>query len=158
MFRILPIFFLFATTAFAQTVPAPGSTLAKSNQFTAPDTVRALHNLFKSRRNTGRWLFGGSAAITVITGLGTLADNNGKGNSAYYSPDALSAALIIGIGLAPVWIPGFITLSRFSSKREGKAVEEYERTRIVNPRLQKKLSARFFNPNYQFSSKVKAHK
>jgi len=128
-------------------------TVIAQTQFTHADTVRALHNLFKSRRNTGNCLAVGSAGVTAMAGLGTLA--GGRGNDPYFSPDAMGATLFFGIALAPVWIPGTITLSRFSSKQEQKTIEAYEKTKQLPRTISKRLSARFFNSNHQFSRKNK---
>ena len=139
---------LFTLTANAQK-SSPNADLAKAivapKQFTHADTVRALHNLFKSKRNTGSWLAYSSAATTAIAGIGTLADNNGKGHDPYFSPDAVGASLLIGIGLAPAWIPGTVTLMRFTKKREQKAIDEFELTKEIPHNLRKKLKIRFFN-------------
>ena len=147
---------LFSLTAQAQTASLKADstrTVIAPTQFTTADTVRALHNLFKSKRSTGNWLAGGSAAVTAITGLGTLA--GGRGNAPYFSPDALGATLLIGIALAPVWIPGSITLGRFNSKKERETVEAYEKTKQLPLTIRKRLSGRFFNADYRFAKPSK---
>lgn len=149
-----------AQQALAQSAPvaakAADSLAARAPQLPRPDTVRALHNLFRSRRSTGGWLTGGSAAVTAVAGLGTLADNNGKNCGGYFCPDAVGSAMLIGIGTAPAWVPGFVTLVRFSTKREQAAVAYFETTRTLPKYLQHKLSNRFFNAEYRFSRAAKA--
>ena len=146
MLRLL-LLLLFATSADAQTaletpVPQP---------LTTADTVRAVHNLFKSRRNTGGWLVYGSAGVTAIVGVGTLVDDNGKNCGGYFCPDAAGAALLIGIGTAPAWIPGTATLLRYTRKREQRALAEYARTGKLPGYVRRNLAGRFFNENYRFS-------
>ena len=160
MLRATFLLLLFVDSVSAQTA---GTTPALSaSALAAPalpnhaDSVRALHNLFRSRRSTGGWLTGGSAAVTAIAGIGTLADNNGKNCGGYFCPDAMGSALLIGIGTAPAWIPGFVTLIRFSRKRELAAVTHFENTRALPKYLRHKLSGRFFNADYRFSQVVKA--
>jgi hypothetical protein len=147
---------LFALTANAQKFSSNADSsklVIAPTQFTHADTVRALHNLFKSRQSTGNWLAGGSAAVTAFAGLGTLA--GGRGNDPYFSPDAMGATLLFGIASAPAWIPGSITLSRFNAKQERKTVDAYEKTKQLPRTIRKRLSARFFNLNYRFSRKIK---
>lgn len=154
--RILLLVLLPIASASAQTAlptAEAGAATAAPPPFTATDTVQALHNLFRSRRSTGGWLAGGSAFFTVLSGVGTLADNNGKNCGGYFCPDAAGWTLIMGIVTAPVWIPGSITLIRFSRKREAEAVAAYEQTRSLPRGLQRKLSPRFFNSNYRFAKK-----
>ncbi|MDB5268518.1 MAG: hypothetical protein JWP58_1558 [Hymenobacter sp.] len=144
---------LFTITASAQKAsPKADSarTVIAPTPFTHADTVRALHNLFKSRRNIGRWFTGSSAGIIAIAGLGTLADNNGQGNGGYFNPDAGTMSLLFGIALSPFWIPGTITLFKFTKKKEQFAIAEFERTGKTTHNLRRKLSRRFFNSNYRF--------
>ena len=147
------IVLLFALTANAQK-SSPNTDLAETGivplQFSHADTVRALHNLFKSRRNTGGWLVGGSAFFTAFTGIGTLADKNGKNCGGYFCPDAVGSALIIGIGTAPAWIPGSISLIRFNKRKELAVTEEYEKTGKLPLYVQRKISERFYSTNYIF--------
>ena len=137
----LPIFMLLTTTSVAQVnQPNPDSSRAVNapTPFTHADTIRALHNLFKSKRSTAGWLAYGSAGAIAVVGLGTLADNNGRGHSGYYNPNAQEAPLLFGILSAPFWVPGTVTLIRFTKKREQKAMEESERTNQIPPNLRKK--------------------
>lgn len=76
MLRILLLICLVYTTASARRVPT------ELNRLTAADTVRALHTLFESKRNTGGWLAYGSAGVTAITGVGTLA--GGRSTDSYF--------------------------------------------------------------------------
>jgi len=102
--RVLLLALLPIASASAQTTPVSSGTKAAQappRPFAATDTVRALHNLFGSRRSTGGWLTGGSAFFTALAGVGTLADNNGSGCSGYFCPDAAGSALVIGICMAP---------------------------------------------------------
>jgi hypothetical protein len=122
-------------------------------QLTRTDTVQALHNLFQSRRSTGGWLVGGSAFFTALTGIGTLADNNGKNCGGYYCPDAMGSALIIGIGTAPAWIPGWISIIRFNKRKEIAVIEAYKTTQKLPLYVQRKLVGRFYNTNYRFQKK-----
>lgn len=147
---------LFALTANAQKISPnvdSGRTVIAPTQFTHADTVRALHNLFTSRRSTGGWLVGGSAFFTAFTGIGTLADNNGKNCGGYFCPDAVGSALIIGIGTAPAWILGSISLIRFNKRKEIAVTEEYEKSEKLPLYVQRKLAERFYNTNYRFKKK-----
>ena len=147
---------LFTMTANAQKARPEldsASTVIAPTQFTHADTVRALHNLFQSRRSTGGWLVGGSAFFTALTGIGTLADNNGKNCGGYYCPDAMGSASIIGIGMAPAWIPGWISLIRFNKRKEIAVIEAYETTHKLPLYVQRKLAGRFYNTNYRFKKK-----
>ncbi|GAC1602924.1 MAG: hypothetical protein NVS3B25_31340 [Hymenobacter sp.] len=147
---------LFTLTANAQKA-SPNADSAKAvvapTQFTHADTVHALHNLFKSRRSTGGWLVRGSAFFTAFTGVGTLADYNGKNCGGYFCPDALGSALIIGIGTAPAWIPGSISLIRLNKKSEKSVIEEYEKTRKLPLYVQRRLAGRFYNTIYSLSKR-----
>ena len=153
--RVLLLALLPVASAGAQTTPAglEIGVAASPLPFTATDTARALRNLFHSRRNTGGWLTGGSAFFAVLTGVGTLADNNGRNCGGFFCPDAAGSALLIGIGTAPAWMPGLVTLIRFSRKREAEALAAYEQTRNLPRRLQRNLAPRFFNTNYRFTKK-----
>ena len=154
-FAIVPAL-LFSLTANAQKTTSnvdSAKAVVVPMQFTHTDTVRALHNLFKSRRSTGSWLVGGSTFFTTLTGIGTLADNNGKNCGGYFCPDAIGSALIIGIGTAPAWIPGSISLIRFNKKREKAVIEEYEKTQILPLYVHRRLAGRFYNTNYKFEEK-----
>lgn len=156
MLCILPLLFL-ALTATAQTAPVvkdlASTTEIIPQQFTSADTIRALHNLFKSKRSTGGLLTGGSAFFTTLAGIGTLADNNGKNCGGYFCPDTVGSALIIGIGTAPAWIPGSISLIRFNKRKETAEIENYTKTRKLPLYLQRRLAGRFFNTNYRFKKK-----
>ena len=147
---------LFTITANAQKA-TPNVDSAKRviapTQFTHTDTVRALHNLFKSRRSIGGWLVGGSAFFTTFTGVGTLAGSNGKNCDGYFCPDAVGSALIIGIGTAPAWIPGSISLIRFNKRKEIAVTEEYKKTKKLPLYVQRRLAGRFYNINYIFKNK-----
>ena len=151
------IVLLFTMTANAQRTSLKADSakiVIVPTQFTHADTVRALHNLFKSRRSTGGWLVGGSAFFTAFTGVGTLVDNNnGKNCGGYFCPDAVGSALIIGIGTAPGWIPGSISLIRFSKRRELAVIEKYEKTRKLPLYVQRQVTGRFYNTNYRFKKK-----
>lgn len=152
----IAIVLLFTITANAQEASPKvdsAKTVIVPTQFSHADTVRALHNLFKSRRSTGGWLVGGSAFLTAFTGVGTLADNNGKNCGGYFCPDAVGSALIIGIGTAPAWIPGSISLIRFNKKKEIAVTEEYEKTGKLPSYVQRKLAGRFYNTNYRFKKR-----
>ena len=147
---------LFAITANAQKASLKVDSariVIAPKQFTHADTVRALHNLFKSRRSTGGYLIGGSAFFTAFTGVGTLAGNNGKNCDGYFCLDAVGSALIIGIGTAPAWIPGSISLIRFNKRKEIAVTEEYKKTRKLPLYVQRRLAGRFYNTNYRFKKR-----
>ncbi|WP_345052832.1 hypothetical protein [Hymenobacter glaciei] len=150
-FALTLLLLLFTMKATAQTTVSSinlPSRVSTPLQFTCADTVRALHNLFKSKRSTGGWLTGSSAFFTTLTGVGTLADNNGKNCGGYFCPDTLGSALIIGIGPAPAWIPGSISLIRFNKRKEMAEIDKYEKTQKLPRYLQRRLAGRFFNTNY----------
>lgn len=158
-FLFLLFLVLLVIRARAQTVPensyATHNPAVTPQPFTQADTVRALHNLFKSRRNTGAWLAGSSAGVVAITGVGTLADNNSQSHASYFNPSAGEASLFVGILLLPAWMPGLITLSNFTKKREQFTIAEYQRTKKIPRKLQKKLSAKFFTVDYQIRKSSK---
>ena len=151
---VLVLLFTLTTNAQQASPNADSAeTVIALTQFTQADTVRALHNLFKSRRNTGGWLAGGSAAVTGIGVINTLASPNGKDCAGYFCMDALGTLIFSGILLAPAWIPGSISLVRFSNRKERLEIEKYEQTRTLPPYIKRRLSTRFFNTDYRFSKK-----
>jgi hypothetical protein len=148
---VFVIALLFTLTAHAQKVSSntdSAKVVIAPTQFTHADTVRALHNLFKSKRSTGGWLAYGSAALK---GVGVVAESNDKGKPGHLSFGVGGTILLYAIGLAPAWIPGTVTLIRFTKKREQKAIDEFERTKEIPHNLRKKLKGRFFNTNCRFS-------
>jgi hypothetical protein len=155
-FAVTLLLLLLTTTVVAQTA-APStdssSVVGAPPQFTHADTLRALHNLFKHKRRFGGWSIGGSAFFTTLTGVGTLADNNGKGCGGYFCPDAVTLALFIGIVTSPAWISGSINLIRFNERKEVAEMEKYEKTRKLPRYLQRRLAGRFLNPNYRVRKK-----
>jgi hypothetical protein len=151
---ILFLMLLTAPTASAQIAPVDedrtGSATKTPPKYTNADTARAIHNLFKSKRIIGSLLIGGSAFVTTLTGVGTLASNNGKNCGGYFCPDAAGSALIIGIGTAPAWIPGSISLIRFNKRREMTEITKYEKTRKLPDYLRRRLAVKFLNTDYKF--------
>ena len=150
---IMLLFTLTANAQEASLIVDSAKTMIVPTQFSHTDTVRALHNLFESRRNTGGWLAGGSTAITGIDVIGTLTSPNGKDCAGYFCLDAVGAFVFFGIALAPAWIPGSVSLMRFSKKKERLEIEKYEQARKLPLYIQRRLLARFFNSNYRFSRK-----
>jgi hypothetical protein len=148
---VLVLLLLFTIRANAQKASSNADSakvVIAPTQFTHADTVRALHNLFKSKRSTGGWLAYGSAAFT---GIAALAESNDKDKPGHLSFGIGGTILLSAIGLAPAWIPGTVTLIRFTKKRELEALAEFERTNQIPRNLRKKLKRRFFNSNYRFS-------
>lgn len=140
---MIPIFLLTYSLSFGYSLAPADSTL--STRRTAADTVQALHHLFERRRKLGAWLVGGSATVTAVTGVGTAIDlDSGRPQSGYYNPKPFDAAVLMAIGTAPVWIPGTVTLIRFSKKREKRAIVAYEQTHQLPRRLQKRLNGKDF--------------
>jgi hypothetical protein len=155
-FAVTLLLLLLTTRLVAQTATPStdsSSVVGAPPQFTHADTVRALHNLFKHKRSASSWLVGGSAFLTTLAGVETLANNNGKGCGSYFCPDAVGSALIIGIGMAPAWVPGWIILIRFNKRKEVAEIEKYEKTRKLPHYLQRRMAGKFFNPNYRVRKK-----
>ncbi|MDO7846394.1 hypothetical protein Q5H92_08505 [Hymenobacter sp. M29] len=117
-------------------------------QFTHADTVRALHNLFKNKRSTGGWLAYGSAAFAGMAALGEAIEGPQPGSLHFGVGGVI---ILCAVGSAHAWVPGTISLIRFTKKREQIAMAEFESTKQIPNNLRKKLKRRFFNTNYRFS-------
>ena len=103
---------------------------------TAADTVRALHKLFTSRRSTGAWLVGGSAAVVAGVAVANSTDSNSN------CLGCIDTSILVGVSsvaTSPAWIMGLVAIGRFAPEKESRVVRTYEQTGKLPLRWQRKL-------------------
>lgn len=141
----IAIALLFTITAHAQkTSPSVDSGRATHapTQFSQADTVRALQQLFRSRRTRGTLLLGGTGALVVA---GNVALSNESGIPA---SDALSN-LVVASGIvllysAPIWVAGTSQLVRFSKEKEKVIMAEFVTSHTLPRKIRHRLKPRLF--------------
>ncbi|GAB2956690.1 hypothetical protein GCM10027048_23560 [Hymenobacter coalescens] len=108
-------------------VPPPDPTLGRP----APDTVQAVHALFRKRRNGG----------TVYTSLGGLVLLRGVLSGPYAAGLGVSAAVS-----APFLAIGISKLVRFGTKREDVVIKQYQKGQPLPAAIRRRLRAEHFEP------------
>ncbi|WP_400194120.1 hypothetical protein [Hymenobacter sp. B81] len=111
------------------TTPQPPAPAAVSGQ-AGPDSVAAVRNLFRKRRNGGT-LFTAIGSLVLVRGV--LADGGGS-----VVGSALVAAPFLGVGVSK--------LVRFGSKREEAYIKQYQQGRPLPHHIRRRLRADYFRP------------
>ncbi|GAA4371800.1 hypothetical protein [Hymenobacter koreensis] len=127
-----------AAGAWAQSTPVlpeapvpPPAVAAMTPPRVAPDSIDAVRNLFRKRRN-------GGTAFTAVGSLvllrGVLTDNEDTG----IGPSAVVAAPLLAVGLSK--------LVRFGSKKEEAYIKAYQQGRPLPKAVRRRLQPDYFRP------------
>jgi len=142
MLRIFCLLLLFALPVCGQvpTVSASSSntTVAGPAEYTAADTVAALHKLFRARRGGGTLLVVTSGAIMVTTAaiLSSNTDATGRRSNSQAAWNGIGVGMAISI---PFAILGDKAASRYTKELEKSAVGLYQETHRLPPQLSVQL-------------------
>ena len=145
MLRTLCILLLFSFPVFGQVPSVPSSpptsvipSATSSNQYTAADTVAALHRMFRTRRAGGSTLIGlGVIAQLASPILGAQLSNC---CGSYVGLIGFQKGFLVGFGIGlPLTILGGNILANHSNKTEKTAIALYQETHILSSKLEKKL-------------------
>ncbi|WP_426061063.1 hypothetical protein [Hymenobacter sp. B1770] len=144
--KALQFLMLLATTAAGQNAAAPehgaNSAAIATRQLTPADTVRALHELFKSRRTRGALLLGGTGAVVLA---GNIVLHNDPGfPSSDKTNDAVVASSIALLYAAPLWVVGTSQLMRFSKKKEAAIINGFTTKHTLPNKIQRRLKPSLF--------------
>lgn len=134
LWLVLAVAQLFALeTVCAQSsppLPIPYDSAFVGNLPTAADTIAAIQKVFKSRRQGGAWLIGGSAALIAFGSVSAATETK-----SFLGPNG--TAVLLTIGTAPASILGIVKLIRFGSWKEKAIIIEYQQTHRLPPHLRK---------------------
>lgn len=112
-------------------------------QTTAPsDTVRALHQLFQLRRNSG-WILVSSTGIGAVVLTSAV---NGDDSFGSLGTDALLSTAAAALYGAPLWVVGVSKLTRFSKKKEQEVLAEFAAGQGLPPKIRRRLKPAHFTP------------
>jgi hypothetical protein len=141
---MLLLIMLLTGPAIAQTIPA--NTVVSTpalipEPFTADDTLRAVHNLFRSRRIGGAIM--GPPAIAADLIAAQIDRSNTPANS-FFKPSYGETMLIYGVFAGPFIAVGMHKLIYFSKARETKVMNEFKRSHKLPRKVKKELKPRFF--------------
>ncbi|MGY2134158.1 hypothetical protein ACW9KT_18140 [Hymenobacter sp. HD11105] len=142
---ISAILLLLPVAASAQTTPATAETTSSSlntQQFTRDDTVRAIHNLFMSRR-TGGVIMATSAIAgdLILAGIATASEDN---QNSFLRLNFGAHAIMIGVIAAPLAAVGIRKRLYFTHAREKRVVDEYTTKQRLPYAVRRRLLPRFF--------------
>jgi hypothetical protein len=144
--RILCILLLFSFPVCAQTyishTPSQEGPKAPTIQYTAADTIAALHRMFHNRRSGGATLLG--ASLLTIAVAPVVGANNGP-PTGYGALAGLITGVQIGLGLTvPMTAIGINLVSKYSKAKEEQAIALYKEKNVLSPKLRRKLRPRLF--------------
>ena len=148
MLRALCILLLFSFPICGQTAPSPVASSASLPpppiQYTATDTVTALHRLFTNRRVGGATLLGISALPLVGTPAISVASSEPGG----YKPLAafVGGVLLGAVFSVPIAYAGGHQLSRHSRKKEAEIIAAYKEKHVLSQKIKRKLRPGLFLP------------
>ena len=148
--KLLPFLMLLTVAATAQTLPTDAGVdapVVSSNLFTAEDTLRAIHNLCRSRRIGGAIM--GPPAIAadlIITQIDIDAERrrNSMNSGFSFKPSYGFTLTVYTILTGPFIAVGMHKLIYFSNARETKVMNEFKRSHTLPRKVKKELKPRFF--------------
>ncbi|QNP52858.1 hypothetical protein H9L05_03845 [Hymenobacter qilianensis] len=111
------------------------------NQLTADDTVRAIHNLFKSRRSGGIILTGSAIAGNL---LAAYAATESQDENSFLAFSFGNHALMFGTIAAPLAAVGIRKIISYRGGRERRVIHDFRTTRKLPYKIQRRLTPAFF--------------
>ncbi|WP_133274045.1 hypothetical protein [Hymenobacter radiodurans] len=111
-------------------------------QFTADDTVRAIHNLFESRRSGGIVLTGGAIGGDLLAAK--LATESEQNQNSWWRLSFGDHAVLFGIIAAPIAAVGIRKIVSYRGGRERRVIADFRTTHKLPYKIQRRLNPTFF--------------